>query len=266
MPRRKKQSDLEILLEFFVDVFKAFIWVGEQLGFLIFYFFKGFFGLLKSIFQLLDGLIHERKVLNENDKKKNILIPPWGDSSEIEGWSQSLLNELEWKRFEQVISHFYKLRGFRSKVTRMGADGGVDAILYEEQSQNPHTLIQCKSWSQKVGVKPVRELFGVMAADGIKNGIFATTSDYTGEARQWAEGKSIQLLSGTSIVEMFNGLEPAQIKDLLKVGLSGDFRTPTCPSCDVKMLERTARKGRSAGSSFWGCRNYPRCKQTFKVI
>jgi hypothetical protein len=265
MPRRKKQSDLEILLEFFVDVFKGLIWVGEQLGFLIFYLFKGLFWLFKTIFQLVVGLILERKVLKEHENQKIKWIPPWEDVEEIDQWSQSLLNELEWKSFEQVISHYYKLRGFRSKVTRMGADGGVDVVLYEEQSQTPHTFIQCKSWSQKVGVKPVRELFGVMAADGIKNGIFATTSDFTGEARQWVEGKSIQLLSGSSIVSMFNELETEQIKDLLEVGLRGDFRTPTCPNCDVKMVERTARKGKSVGSSFWGCRNYPRCKQTFKV-
>ena len=224
-----------------------------------------FFGLVLVVVFGLVLLVSVTRSSRNSRKGKARWIPPWEDSSEIERWSQSLLNELEWKRFEQVISHFYKLRGFRSKVTRMGADGGVDVVLYEEHSQTPHTLIQCKSWSQKVGVKPIRELFGVMAADGIKNGIFATTSEYTGEARQWAEGKSIQLLSGASIVGMFNGLEIEQIKDLLEVGLSGDFRTPTCPSCDVKMVERTARKGKSAGSSFWGCRNYPRCKQTFKV-
>ena len=31
------------------------------------------------------------------------------------------------------------------------------------------------------------------------------------------------------------------------------------------MVLRTAGKGRSEGSSFYGCRNYPRCKQTFRL-
>ena len=92
-------------------------------------------------------LISGKRSSDKSKKSKARWIPPWEDVEEIAHWSQSLLNELEWKRFEQVISHYFKLRGFRSKVTRMGADGGVDVVLYEEQSQDPHTLIQCKSWS-----------------------------------------------------------------------------------------------------------------------
>lgn len=38
--------------------------------------------------------------------------------------------------------------------------------------------------------------------------------------------------------------------------------TPTCPSCGSRMVRRTARRGRSAGSQFWGCSQYPRCRGT----
>jgi four helix bundle suffix protein len=37
---------------------------------------------------------------------------------------------------------------------------------------------------------------------------------------------------------------------------------PTCPTCGKPMVLRTARKGRSAGSQFWGCSGYPDCKGT----
>lgn len=42
---------------------------------------------------------------------------------------------------------------------------------------------------------------------------------------------------------------------LLKQAFRGDYRTPTCAACGIKMVER---KG-SAGA-FWGCQNYPGCK------
>jgi four helix bundle suffix protein len=38
--------------------------------------------------------------------------------------------------------------------------------------------------------------------------------------------------------------------------------TPTCPACAKPMRQRTAAKGSRAGQSFWGCSNYPDCKQT----
>lgn len=36
---------------------------------------------------------------------------------------------------------------------------------------------------------------------------------------------------------------------------------PACPKCGVPMVERRATKGRNAGLAFFGCPNYPRCRQ-----
>jgi hypothetical protein len=41
---------------------------------------------------------------------------------------------------------------------------------------------------------------------------------------------------------------------------------PICPKCGTKMILRTAKKGKSAGSQFWGCCNFPKCKVTKNVI
>ncbi len=37
-----------------------------------------------------------------------------------------------------------------------------------------------------------------------------------------------------------------------------------CPKCGGQLVERVAKRGASAGSSFWGCSNYPRCKYARK--
>ena len=39
-----------------------------------------------------------------------------------------------------------------------------------------------------------------------------------------------------------------------------DQKIPACPLCGKPMALRTARKGRTAGSQFWGCCGYPKCK------
>jgi restriction system protein len=35
-----------------------------------------------------------------------------------------------------------------------------------------------------------------------------------------------------------------------------------CPKCEGKLVKRLARNGDSAGSSFWGCASYPKCRFT----
>jgi len=42
-------------------------------------------------------------------------------------------------------------------------------------------------------------------------------------------------------------------------------QAPTCPRCGGAMVLRTARQGPRAGSQFWGCSGYPRCRGTMRV-
>lgn len=42
-------------------------------------------------------------------------------------------------------------------------------------------------------------------------------------------------------------------------GVSTSSGVPTCPRCGASMRRRTARRGRQAGRSFWGCSRYPVC-------
>lgn len=40
---------------------------------------------------------------------------------------------------------------------------------------------------------------------------------------------------------------------------------PSCPSCGNTMVRRTARKGFNAGNAFWGCSNYPQCREIVAI-
>ncbi len=183
-----------------------------------------------------------------------------------QAWSQELLSKLEWKRFEDVVAAYSGMLGYEAKTTRMGADGGVDVHLFQNGQPAPVAIIQCKAWNTyQVGVKPIRELYGVMAADKVANGAFFTSGDFTSEAREWAKNKNLDLVNGREFLNRIRQLTPSQHQALLAVATYGDYTTPTCPSCGVKMVIRTASKGRSEGQDFYGCRNYPRCRQTFKM-
>jgi predicted RNA-binding Zn-ribbon protein involved in translation (DUF1610 family) len=40
---------------------------------------------------------------------------------------------------------------------------------------------------------------------------------------------------------------------------------PTCPKCGVAMVQRTATRGQQAGKPFFGCQNFPKCREVATV-
>jgi len=48
----------------------------------------------------------------------------------------------------------------------------------------------------------------------------------------------------------------------MPVSVATNSSTPSCPRCGSQMRQRLARRGRNAGSNFWGCSRYPSCKGT----
>jgi len=40
---------------------------------------------------------------------------------------------------------------------------------------------------------------------------------------------------------------------------------PICPKCGVPMVLRIVKRGENVGENFFGCPNYPRCRETLKV-
>jgi restriction system protein len=172
-------------------------------------------------------------------------------------WNIGLLQDLEWKRFEDVCQKLYEAKGIRSETTNLGADGGIDIRLYQDDTGKPSAIVQCKAWSSLVGVKPVRELLGVMAHEKIGRGIFIASGDYSGDAKSFAETNPITLITGAILVSMINGLPDADKQALLAFATAGDYHTPTCPSCGIKMRHVSGTGGRQ---DFWGCA-FPRCRQ-----
>jgi len=176
-------------------------------------------------------------------------------------WSIDLLRSIEWKRFEILTAAYFQEKTFRTEMLAAGPDGGIDVRLFMPNSAEPYALVQCKAWnSQRVGVAYVRELLGVLAHQKVRRGIFVTTSEYTPDAIAFAQGCAINLISGEMLLRGILALSPEQQKKLLAVATEGDYKTPTCPSCGIKMIEKSGKHG-----SFLGCRNFPGCRQVFKI-
>ena len=74
--------------------------------------------------------------------------------------------------------------------------------------------------------------------------------------------EKISLIDGAALVDKITTLPPETALELLRFATEGDYQTPTCPACAIKMIKR---KSTTHGRAYWGCLNYPACKHTFFI-
>lgn len=132
-----------------------------------------------------------------------------------------------------------------------GPDGGVDLVLNRGAEK---VLVQCKQWrAMKVGVGTVRELYGVMAAEGAAAGVVVTSGRFTSEAIEFASGRNVQLIEGDELRRMIREAKGARTV-APSVAPSTDAKpTGGCPQCGGPMVRRMAKRGANVGQSFYGC-------------
>ena len=89
--------------------------------------------------------------------------------------SVDVIRDVEWKRVADRCLKFYETSGIRSETTALGPDGGMDILLYQDDTGKPTAIVQCRaSGEHLVGVRPVRELLGVMTHEKIGRAFFMT--------------------------------------------------------------------------------------------
>lgn len=170
------------------------------------------------------------------------------------------IKNMSWQNFETLVSAFFREQGY-TVIDRggMGADGGVDILLKKDGKK---IIVQCKHWkTYKVGVNIVREQFGIMTSEGVDEAIIITSGSFTQEAINFASNKSITLITGERLKEIIRKGQQLHLESEININTSVP---PNCPLCSAVMVERTARKGKWAGNTFWGCPNFPKCKGLVK--
>jgi restriction system protein len=170
------------------------------------------------------------------------------------------IRDLSWSAFELLIGEAYRRQGYQVEENGGGgADGGIDLIL---NGRGERILVQCKQWKvYKVGVKPIREMYGVLTAEGADRAIFVTSGVYTQEARNFAARKRLDLIDGNALSRLISPIRDQQGEQNLKHIPSPEPATsPVCPICRSPMVLKTAHAGPNVGSQFWGCSTYSKTK------
>jgi restriction system protein len=192
------------------------------------------------------------------DRRRRQLLLNVADNS-----SSHAISGISWHEFERLLQEAFQLQGY--KVTRHGGngpDGGIDLLL---QRDSERIFVQCKHWrAMKVGVTVVRELYGVMAAEGATGGIIATSGTFTVDAERFANGRNIDLLNGSELAMMIKSVRASdsEIRNAEPAQKSIVPEKTLCPLCASPMTRRVARHGTNAGREFWGCSRFPACRGT----
>jgi restriction system protein len=142
-----------------------------------------------GIMSLILNFIKKKKEIANNDRREDLF--------ERQTYFPDI-SALTWKEFEEFIGEAYRRQGYEVEERGgSGADEGIDLIL---RKKGEKVLVQCKHWqAYQVGVNIVRELYGVVAAEGATKGIIVTTGYFTRDAENFAHGKPMLLIRGNEL-------------------------------------------------------------------
>lgn len=179
--------------------------------------------------------------------------------------SLNTVNDLGWDEFEKMIHAIFQQRGYSIAEMQADTDDAIDIIL---KMDHEPTFVQCKHWKDPfVEVAAVSALYDVVKKQGARHGIVITSGEYTSEALDFALGKRLLLINKYDLAQMIDSLKQSDKTEENKAEVAIEppqnnmpELEPLCPICGMKMIKRTAKKGRNAGNVFWGCSQYPRCR------
>lgn len=189
------------------------------------------------------------------------------------------VSDISWQEFELLIGEYFRRQGFTVQETDPGPDGGVDLVLKKNSAKY---LVQCKHYkAYKVGVKPVRELLGVMASSGAAGGYVATSGEFTRDAIRFATSNNIELIDGKALDKILRStpnpvqrVQPtptpskeqttkkAQADPIAVQPHLSEEKSKICSKCGSPMVLRVAKSGKNVGQKFWGCSKFPACRGT----
>lgn len=110
--------------------------------------------------------------------------------------------EMSGHDFERLICCLLDAMEFRTELTKVSGDGGIDIVaVLDKPIIGGKYLFQCKRYAPDnlVGASAVRDFYGAVTADRAVKGVFVTTSDFTPQAREFADKTGIELIAAAKL-------------------------------------------------------------------
>lgn len=118
---------------------------------------------------------------------------------------ETLLRELDGPRFEHFVAHLMEAMGYRSQVTQVSGDGGIDVVAHRDPLglEPPIIKVQCKRVVGSIGAPEVQKLTGSLAPGGSELGLFITLGTFSKDAVHIGRSRQdLRLVNGSEFVEL----------------------------------------------------------------
>lgn len=120
-------------------------------------------------------------------------------------------------KFEHFVLEIYRRLGWEVESTPCSHDGGIDGFLRKGRTK---LVLQCKCNAAKnlVGAPILYALLGVVGKTNANGGVLVTTSGFSKNAEEWAEGQNIELIGECqllSLIEQALGPETGLLERVL---------------------------------------------------
>jgi len=107
------------------------------------------------------------------------------------------LDKLTGSEFEELIESLFRDDGYEVQRCGRSRDDGIDLIIKVSTSTD---VVQCMRWRSDIRSPVVHEFYGAMMHADARHGFIVTTADFSVNARAFARGKPISLISGQDLV------------------------------------------------------------------
>jgi len=116
--------------------------------------------------------------------------------------SMARIDKMEGHEFEQFTADLLRKLGYeRVEVTPGSGDQGVDVIAVKNGKRY---AIQCKRYSQKLGNKPVQEVYAGKAIYGCSVAVVLTNNYFTDGAKEAARAVGVELWDRDTLSRMMD--------------------------------------------------------------
>lgn len=176
-------------------------------------------------------------------KRKDILLNSGMD----------IVDKMTGQEFEKfLLVHFEKL-GYAGELTPATNDYGADLIL---KKKNSKIVVQAKRWSSKVGIEAVQQIVGAKQYYNANECIVATNNLFTPNATNLALSSGVELWDRSKLIEIMNISNGREMAKEVTNDVNIVDRV-ICSKCGSEMIFKKGKYG-----EFYGCSNYPKCRNT----
>ncbi|MFJ8199574.1 restriction endonuclease [Streptomyces sp. NPDC096152] len=107
--------------------------------------------------------------------------------------------------FEDLVADLFRAMGMQAVTTQRSNDGGVDVdALDPAPIRGGKIVVQVKRYRNTVPPTAVRDLYGTVQDAGANKGVLVTTSGFGPGSHAFANGKPLELISGTELVDLLH--------------------------------------------------------------